>query len=313
MDRSSLRRYAWLSIAAALATIGLKASAYFITGSVGLLSDALESLVNLAAAIFALVMLTLAARPPDEEHMFGHDKAEYFSSGIEGGLIIVAACGIAVPAVSRLVTPQPIEQVDLGLVLSGIASLINLAVARVLLRAGRRNSSITLEADGHHLMTDVWTSAGVLLGVGMVAVTGWHRLDPIIAIAVALYIISSGARLLWRSAHGLMDRALPPEQMEQIHRILNKYCTEEVSYHALRTRESGGRSFVSLHVLVPGEWSIQQGHDLVESIEREIRDALPTTVSTFTHLEPVEDPTSWHDVDLYREQRHPAQDQGKKT
>lgn len=302
MDRSSLTRYAWLSICAAVATIGLKAAAYFITGSVGLLSDALESLVNLAAAVFALVMLALAARPPDEEHMFGHDKAEYFSSGIEGGLIVVAAFGIAVPAVNRLMTPQPIEQVDLGLILSGIASAINLIVARVLLRAGRSHHSITLEADGRHLMTDVWTSVAVMISVGAVVLTGWERLDPIIALAVAGHIVGSGARLLWRSAHGLMDRALPPEQMEKIEEILGRYCTDDVSYHALRTRQSGGRSFVSLHVLVPGAWSIQRGHDLVEKIEREIREALPTIVSTFTHLEPVEDPASWHDVDLYRDQ-----------
>lgn len=277
-----------------------------------MLSDALESLVNLAAASFALVMLTLAARPPDEEHMFGHDKAEYFSSGIEGGLIIVAAVGIAVPAVNRLLHPQPIEQVDLGLILSGVASVINLVVARILLRAGRANNSITLEADGHHLMTDVWTSVGVLTGVGAVVLTGWQRLDPIIALAMAVYIVSSGARLLWRSAHGLMDRALPPAQMEKIEQILRNYCTDEVHYHALRTRESGGRSFVSLHVLVPGEWTIQQGHDLVEQMEQEIRDALPTTVSTFTHLEPAEDPTSWHDIDLYRDQQRPEQEKEKK-
>lgn len=312
MNRSSLRRYAWLSIAAALATIGLKASAYFITGSVGLLSDALESLVNLAAAIFALVMLTLAARPPDEDHMFGHDKAEYFSSGLEGGLIILAACGIAVPAINRLLSPQAIEQVDVGLILSGIASLINFVVARILLSAGRTHNSITLEADGHHLMTDVWTSIGVLGGVGLVVVTGWQWLDPVIALGMAAYIIITGVRLLLRSVNGLMDRALPPEQMEQIERILKNYCTDEVSYHALRTRQSAGRSFVSLHVLVPGNWSIQQGHDLVEQMEREIRNALPTTVSTFTHLEPAEDPTSWHDVDLYREQNTPELDPEKK-
>lgn len=301
MDRSSLKRYAWLSIGAALLTIGLKTSAYFITDSVGLLSDALESLVNLAAAIFALVMLTVAARPPDEEHMFGHDKAEYFSSGIEGGLIVVAAFAIAVPAVNRLIDPQPIDHVGLGLILSGIASIVNLVVGRILINAGKTHHSITLEADGKHLMTDVWTSVAVLTGVGAVVLTGWERLDPILALAVAAHIVGSGLRLLWRSAHGLMDRALPPEQMQEIEAILEKYCSDDVRYHALRTRQSGGRCFVSLHVLVPGDWTVQRGHDLVEAMEREIRLVLPTTVSTFTHIEPLEDPKSWHDVELYRE------------
>lgn len=301
MERSSLKRYAWLSIAAAVFTIGLKTSAWLVTDSVGLLSDALESLVNLAAAVFALVMLTVAARPPDEEHMFGHDKAEYFASGVEGALIVVAAVGIAIPAINRLVTPQPIEHVNLGLILSGIAGVVNLVVGRILLKAGRAHNSITLEADGHHLMTDVWTSVAVLGGIGAVVLTGWDRLDPIIALLMAAHIVSSGVRLLLRSAHGLMDRALPPEQMAQIEAILDRYCTGDVSYHALRTRQSAGRSFVSVHVLVPGEWTVQEGHDMVEKMEREIRTVLPTTVSTFTHLEPVEDPASWHDVELYRE------------
>ena len=301
MNRSSLAKYAWLSIAAALFTIGLKTAAWLITDSVGLLSDALESLVNLAAALFALVMLTVAARPPDEDHMFGHDKAEYFSSGVEGGLIVVAAVGIAVPAINRLISPHPIEQVNLGLLLSGIASVVNLVVGRIVLNAGRKHHSITLEADGRHLMTDVWTSVAVLSGVGAVVLTGWDRLDPIIALAMALYIVGSGIRLLWRSAHGLMDRALPAEQMEQIQKILDGYCTDDVRYHALRTRQSAGRSFVSFHVLVPGNWTVQKGHDLVEQMERDIRSVLPSSVSTFTHIEPVEDPASWHDVHLYRD------------
>lgn len=301
MNRSSLTRYAWLSIAAAVFTIGLKTTAWLITDSVGLLSDALESLVNLAAAIFALVMLTVAARPPDDEHMFGHDKAEYFSSGMEGGLIVVAAVGIAVPAISRLITPQPIEQVNIGLILSAVAGVVNLAVGRILLKAGRTHNSITLEADARHLMTDVWTSVAVLGGVAAVVLTGWQRLDPIIALLMAAHIVGSGIRLLWRSAHGLMDRALPAEQMAQIEEILEKYCTGNVRYHALRTRQSAGRSFVSVHVLVPGKWSVQEGHDLVEQMEQEIRTVLPTTVSTFTHIEPVEDPASWHDIELYRD------------
>ncbi|MCB0711456.1 MAG: cation transporter [Ignavibacteriae bacterium] len=300
MNRASLTRYAWLSIAAAILTIGLKTGAWLITDSVGLLSDALESVVNLAAAIFALVMLTVAARPPDEDHMFGHDKAEYFSSGMEGGLIVVAAVGIAIPAVNRLFAPQPIEQVDLGLILSSCASVINLAVARILLRVGKRERSLTLEADGHHLMTDVWTSVAVLSGVGVVVLTGWDILDPLIGLAVALHIIGSGTRLVWRSAHGLMDKAIPDEQRGEVEVILGEYHQQGLHYHALRTRQSGGRSFVSFHLLVPGGWTVQQGHDLAEEIEEKIRAALPSGVSIFTHLEPIEDPLSWEDVELYR-------------
>ena len=288
MDRTPLTRYAWLSIAAAVLTIGLKTGAWLITDSVGLLSDALESVVNLAAAIFALVMLTVAARPPDEEHMFGHDKAEYFSSGIEGGLIVVAAVGIAIPAFNRLFAPQPIEQV------------INLVVARILLRVGIQERSLTLEADGHHLMTDVWTSVGVLFGVGVVVLTGWHILDPLIGLAIALHIVGSGATLMWRSAHGLMDKAIPDEQRKEIEQILRTYHKEGIHYHALRTRQSGGRSFVSFHLLTPGDWTVQRGHDLAEEIEEKIRAALPLGTSIFTHLEPIEDPLSWEDVELYR-------------
>ena len=275
MDRTPLTRYAWLSIAAAVLTIGLKTGAWLITDSVGLLSDALESVVNLAAAIFALVMLTVAARPPDEEHMFGHDKAEYFSSGIEGGLIVVAAVGIAIPAFNRLFAPQPIEQINLGMILSGCASVINLVVARILLRVGKQERSLTLEADGHHLMTDVWTSVGVLFGVGVVVLTGWHILDPLIGLAIALHIVGSGATLMWRSAHGLMDKAIPDEQRKEIEQILRTYHKEGIHYHALRTRQSGGRSFVSFHLLTPGDWTVQRGHDLAEEIEEKIRAALP--------------------------------------
>ena len=300
MDRTPLTRYAWLSIAAAVLTIGLKTGAWLITDSVGLLSDALESVVNLAAAIFALVMLTVAARPPDEEHMFGHDKAEYFSSGIEGGLIVVAAVGIAIPAFNRLFAPQPIEQINLGMILSGCASVINLVVARILLRVGKQERSLTLEADGHHLMTDVWTSVGVLFGVGVVVLTGWHILDPLIGLAIALHIVGSGATLMWRSAHGLMDKAIPDEQRKEIEQILRTYHKEGIHYHALRTRQSGGRSFVSFHLLTPGDWTVQRGHDLAEEIEEKIRAALPLGKSIFTHLEPIEDPLSWEDVELYR-------------
>ena len=238
MDRSILTRYAWLSIAAALVTIGLKTVAYLITGSVGLLSDALESLVNLAAAIMALAMLTIAARPPDEEHAYGHEKAEYFSSGFEGALILVAAGTIILSAIPRLINPQPIEQVGLGLAVSVAASLVNFGVAQVLKRAGRRYNSITLEADAAHLMTDVWTSVGVLVAVGLVGMTGWERLDPLIALAVAANIIWSGIRLLRRSALGLMDTALPENQRNTILSIQKRYAAQGVQFHALRTRGS---------------------------------------------------------------------------
>lgn len=296
----SLTRFAWLSIAAALVTIGLKAGAYLLTGSVGLLSDALESLVNLVAAVVALVVLAVAARPPDDDHAYGHGKAEYFSSGVEGGLIIVAAASIGYAAVGRLLSPAPLEEVGLGLAISVAASAINLAVARVLLQAGRHYHSITLEADAHHLMTDVWTSAGVVLGVALVALTGWERLDPIIALIVAANIVWSGARLLRRSVLGLLDTALPKEERAAVLDVLERFRAEQgVQFHALRTRQAAARRFVSMHVLVPGEWSVQRGHLLLEQIERAVRAALPN-VTVFTHLEPIEDPASFEDQHLDR-------------
>ena len=298
MRKRDLRKYAWLSIGAAIVTIGLKGGAWGVTGSVGLLSDALESLVNLAAAVLALVTLSIAARPPDDEHMFGHDKAEYFAGGIEGGMIVVAAVAIAIPAVDRLANPQPIADLDIGLVLSGLASIINFGVGRTLLRIGRRERSMTLEADGRHLMTDVWTSIGVFAGLGMAALTGWEVLDPILGLLVALHIVFSGVLLLYRSAHGLMDRAIPEEDHTALVEILHSHRADGINYHALRTRQSGGRSFISFHLLVPGDWSVQKGHDLAEQIEQEIRDRLPNGASILTHLEPVEDPVSWEDIEI---------------
>jgi cation diffusion facilitator family transporter len=303
MERTTLTRFAWLSIAAAVATIALKASAYLITGSVGLLSDALESVVNLVAAIIALVMLTIAARPPDEEHAYGHDKAEYFSSGVEGALILVAAASIIAAAVPRLLTPQPIEQVGIGLGVSLAASAINLGVALVLRRAGRHYQSITLEADAEHLLTDVWTSAGVLVAVGLVALTGWQRLDPLIALVVAANIIWSGVRLVRRSALGLMDTALPDMQRSAIRAIQDHYHAQGIEFHALRTRQAGARAFVSMHVLVPGDWSVQRGHELLEQIEADVRKAVQN-VTVFTHLEPLDDPVSWEDTQLDRDKAH---------
>ncbi|MCU0491566.1 MAG: cation diffusion facilitator family transporter [Chloroflexaceae bacterium] len=298
----SLTRFAWLSVAAAVVTIGLKAAAYLLTGSVGLLSDALESLVNLVAAAVALVVLSIATRPPDEDHAYGHYKAEYFSSGVEGTLILLAALSIAVAAGQRLLNPQPLEQVGLGLGMSVLASLINLGVALVLFRAGKLHSSITLEASAQHLMTDVWTSAGVLVGVGAVAFTGWLWLDPLIALVVAANIVWAGWNLMRRSALGLLDTALPHPEREQVLAVLNRYAEEGVGYHALRTRQAGAHRFVSVHILVPGAWSVQRGHRLLEQIEHDIRQALPSS-TVFTHLEPLEDPVSFEDTQLERVER----------
>lgn len=298
-ERKRLTRFAWLSIATALATMGLKAAAYLLTGSVGLLSDALESSVNLVAAIIALVSLWVAAQPPDEEHAYGHTKAEYFSSAVEGGLIMVAALAILASAGERLLHPRPLQQLDLGLGISVVAALLNLIVARILARAGRDYESATLTADAQHLMTDVWTSAGVVLAVGAVAVTGWQPLDPLIAIAVSLQIVRSGLRLVRGAAQGLMDTALPEEEQEQIAAILESRAADGVQYHALRTRRSGAQRFVSVHIQVPGAWSVQRGHTLLEEIEGDIRETLPR-VHVFTHLEPLEDPVSWEDIRLDR-------------
>ncbi len=298
-EQPNLRRFAWLSIGAAILTIVLKTTAYWMTGSVGLLSDALESLVNLVAAIMALAMLTIAARPADEMHAFGYGKAEYFSSGLEGALILLAAACIAWTAVPRLFAPQPLEQVKIGLTVSVLASAINFGVARVLLSAGKEYRSITLEADAHHLMTDVWTSVGVVLGVGAVALTGWLRLDPIIALVVAANILHTGWQLLGRSTRALLDASLPAAEQNAIKQILNQYESRGIQYHALRTRQAGTRAFISLHVLVPPDWTVQSGHDLLERLERDIRAAVPGA-QLFTHLEPQGDPAAWEDIGLDR-------------
>jgi cation diffusion facilitator family transporter len=299
VSRKSLKRYAGLSIAAAIATILLKGIAWHLTGSVGLLSDAIESFVNLAGALMALWMLALAETPADEGHPHGHGKAEYFSSAFEGFLIVVAALWIAYAAIERLLNPRPLEAVAVGLLVSAAASAINLATARVLMRIGRENNSITLEADAHHLMTDVWTSAGVILGVGLVWATGWAWLDPTIALLVAANIVWTGWRLMQRSVTGLMDASLPREQVEKIDRVLAGYASAGIGYHALRTRQAGSRSFVSVHILVPGGWTVSRGHELVERIEADIREAIPHAHVT-SHLEPLEDPASMHDEGLDR-------------
>jgi len=297
---ASLKRYAWLSIAAALATILLKGTAWWLTGSVGLLSDALESFVNLAGALMALAMLTLATMPADEGHAHGHGKAEYFSSAFEGFLILVAAICIAYAAIDRLYHPQPIEDIGIGLAVSVVASIINLATAQTLMTVGRRHNSITLEADAHHLLTDVWTSAGVIAGVALVWLTDWLWLDPVVALLVAGNIVRTGWQLLRRSASGLMDISITNEQLKAIDTVLNEYRKQGFEFHALRTRQAGMSAFISLHVLVPGTWSVQQGHDWLERIESDIRNTIPNSHVT-THLEPIEDPVSLHDEKLFRD------------
>lgn len=299
MLHASLKRYAWLSIAAALATILLKGWAWWITGSVGLLSDALESFVNLAGAMMALAMLSLAAKPADDNHAHGHGKAEYFSSAFEGFLILIAAAAIAYTAIERLLNPQPLEAVGIALAISVVASIINLATSRALMKVGKKHKSITLEADAHHLMTDVWTSAGVIAGVGLVWLTGWLWLDPVIALLVALNIVWTGWQLLQRSAAGLMDVSIPEEDLLAIENILDGYRRQGLKFHALRTRQAGAHAFITMHVLVPGAWTVQHGHDWSERIEADIRRAV-THIHITTHLEPSEDPLSLADQGLDR-------------
>ena len=296
---SSLKRFVWLSIFAALCTILLKGTAWKLTGSVGLLSDALESFVNLVGAMIALTMLSVAEQPADHNHAYGHGKAEYFSAGLEGLLILGAAIAIGISATQRLLDPQPLSDVGIGLTISAIATVVNFVTARILLTAGLKYRSLTLEADAHHLMTDVWTSIGVIVGVGAVVLTGWLWLDPLIALLVAVNILWTGWKLVQRSTSGLMDGALPPEDHAEVVAILKRYQAQGIDYHALRTRESGARRFIELHLLVPGAWSILKGHDLAEHLESDIRSALPRT-TVITHLEPLEDPISHEDISLDR-------------
>lgn len=294
-----LTRYAWLSIAAAVVTIALKTSAYFLTGSVGLLSDAIESFVNLAAAIVALFALLIVTRPATDEFTFGYSKVEYFSSGFEGGMILLAAASIIITALPRLIHPIPLEQVGWGLLISVIASLINLGVSLVLVRAAKNHNSLTLEADARHLMTDVWTTGGVLAGISLVWLTGYERLDPLIALAVAVNIVFTGYRLVVRSGRGLMDAALPPEETVQIKSILDSYQTQGVSYHSLRSRQAAARKFMAVHLLVPGDWTVRRGHQLAEQIEQQVMSTVPYS-NIVTHIEPIEDPISQADKDLNR-------------
>jgi cation diffusion facilitator family transporter len=296
----NLERFAWLSIGAAVATIGLKTLAWWLTGSVGLLSDALESVVNLAAAMLALSMLRLAASPPDDDHPYGFSKAEYLSAGIEGALIVLAAAGILIAAIPRLIEPRPLDMPGLGLGLTAAATAINFAVARVLMRAGHRFHSITLEADGRHLMTDVWTSVGVFAGVTLVFVTDLYWLDPVIALAVAVQIVWTGVALVRRSVSGLLDAAISRDEQNEVTKLFTEYSRRYgVTFHALRTRQAGARRFISFHLLVPDAWPVVQAHRLSEEIEERIRSMVPNA-GVLTHIEPISDPASYDDQGLDR-------------
>jgi cation diffusion facilitator family transporter len=299
MKSRSARFYAVLSIVVSLLNIALKFGAYLLTGSVGLLSDALESGVNLVAAIVAVWAITYAAKPADDTHTFGHSKAEYFSSGVEGALILVAAVSIAIAAWERLSHPQPLEQLGLGLGLTLVATALNGVLAFKMLQAGKRLRSVTLRADAHHLLTDVWTSVGVLVGVLLVKLTGWLVLDPIVALVVAANIVWAGFNLLRETGSGLLDAALPEDEQRLITEIFLPYQDQGIQFHALRTRLAGTRRFIDFHILVPGAWTVQRGHDLCEEIELSIIRALPGS-SVFTHLEPLEDSASWDDQNLDR-------------
>lgn len=294
IKKDSPVKYVWMSIAASIATILLKGTAYYITGSVGLLSDALESFINLAAALMALIMITIAVSPPDTEHPFGHNKAEYFSSVIEGTMILLAAIAIGITSTERLLNPKPLQELGTGLLISVTASCINLFTALTLLKAGKRCNSITLEADARHLMTDVWTTGGVLIGLFLVKITGWIILDPFIAILVAINIVFTGIKLIKRSVSGLMDEALPEKELNSIKLILDKYRDEKIIYHSLYTRKAASKNFIFLHLLMPGNWHISRGHALTKKIESEIRGLLEDS-DVFIHVEPLNDPDAFDD------------------
>lgn len=300
MKSQSLKKFIYLSIAAAVVTISLKFIAYLKTGSMGFYSDALESIVNLLAAVIALILLHISEQPADKKHEYGHGKAEYFSSAIEGALILIAAFSIIYSAVPRLIDPQPLENLGVGTLFSVGATLVNLFVGLTLIKNGKKNSSITLEADGKHLMTDVWTSIGVIGGVLLVKLTGWLILDPIIAILVALNIVYIGYKLISRSASGLMDAAIPQEEIQQINDYLDTFKEKSIEHHSLLTRQAGQRKFISFHLLVPGEWTVKKGHDYAEIIERHIENMFEENTTVTSHIEPVEDPLSFIDIGIDR-------------
>lgn len=306
MDRSGkspystpdLRKYAWLAIATAVATVLLKGIAWIVTGSMGLLADAAESLVNLVAAIAALVALTIAARPADENHQFGHTKAEYFSAALEGVMVLVAAGSIIYLAVERLMNPRPLQAIGVGLAISLVSAVINGVVGQILIRTGGRHRSITLRADGKHLMTDVYTSVGVVAGLALVWATGWQWLDPVVAILVGLNILVTGYRLISESAAGLMDVSLSPEDNSRLHAILDAHTEKgRIEFHSVRTRESAARQFMEMHMLVPGDWTVSRGHDAMEDLIEKIAAEFPAMRVT-GHLEPIADPRSYEDMHL---------------
>ena len=300
MKRKPLQNFLYISIAAAVVTILLKFYAYHLTGSIGFMSDAMESLVNLFAAVFALVMLHLSQKPADEGHAFGHTKAEYFSSAAEGALILIAAFSIIRSAITRLIEPVPLENLNTGLLFSLLASLVNMVVGIILIKSGKKHKSLILEADGRHLMTDVWTSAGVIAGIVVVKFTGWVVIDPIIALLVAINIIYTGYKLISRSASGLMDASIPDEDIQKVTTYLDSLKEQQIEYHSLLTRSAGQRKFISLHLLVPGEWSVQKGHDYADRIELTIENMFNEPVTVSTHSEAVEDPASMNDIGLDR-------------
>jgi len=303
MKQESLKKFIYLSIAAAVVTILLKFYAFYLTGSMGFFSDALESFVNLFAAVVALIMLTISAKPADKEHEYGHSKAEYFSSAIEGALIVLAALSILRSAVPRLFDPKPLTNIDIGLAFSLAASLVNLTVSLVLIHYGKKKHSLVLEADGKHLMTDVWTSAGVIAGILIVRFTGIYIFDPIIAIVVAINIIYTGYQLISRSASGLMDASISEEAVKKITAYLDSLKKENIEYHSLMTRQAGQRMFISVHLLVPGWWTVKKGHDYADLIEQSIEDMFEEPVNVSTHIEPIDDPASMNDIGIYRKKK----------
>ncbi|MFA7582810.1 MAG: cation diffusion facilitator family transporter [Proteiniphilum sp.] len=300
MKQTSLAKFLYLSIAAAIVTISLKFYAYQVTGSMGFLSDALESIVNLFAALFALIMLRISQKPADDGHVYGHSKAEYFSSATEGALILIAAFSIIRTAIPRIMEPAPLENINTGLLFSLLASVVNLLVGLTLIKNGKKRKSLVLEADGRHLMTDVWTSVGVIAGIVMVKFTGWFIIDPIIAILIALNIIYTGYKLISRSASGLMDATIPAEDLEKVTLYLDSLKVNEIEYHSLLTRVAGQRKFISMHLLVPGEWSVKQGHDWADNVEETIIGLFDEPVTVSTHIEPVDDPASVKDIGIDR-------------
>ncbi|MCL2470810.1 MAG: cation diffusion facilitator family transporter [Propionibacteriaceae bacterium] len=296
-SRAGLKKYAWLSIAAAVVTISMKMVAWRMTGSVGLLSDAAESVTNLAAAIMALLMLRVAARPPDDDHQFGHDKAEYFSAAVEGMLIFVAAVLIIISATQRLLHPQPLEDAPVGAVIATLAAAVNGTVGSIMIRAGKKHRSPTLDADGKHLWTDVVTSVGVVVAIILVIITDWNILDPIIAFVVGANIIVTGVKLVRDSTKGLMDVTLPDEENQVIAKVLASFSDRDVLFHGLRTRLSGSQRFAVVDILVPGQWTVARSHDLIEEVEDKMQTVLPG-IEMQIHLEPKEDPRAYGDYEV---------------